>query len=212
VGVERYVLGQLGRAPNLHAPRREDHYPMSQAATADLIGAGPAELSRAWWLEVMKLIGACGELGPDQTVAYHHLSGSVRGLLVVRTFELWTHDEDIRAATGQPPNELDAARLALMGGKLMELLPLGMSMTGTTRPGRTATIRLRGPNGTLSYAVPLDLAGSPGPPDVVVSTSALDICRLAANRLSVGELAVEVEGDGSLLEPLLVGATAFSMD
>ena len=212
VGVERYVLGQLGRGPAFHAPRREDHYTASEAAAADLAGAGPAELARAWWLEVMQLIGACGELGPDRTVAYHHLSGSIRGLLVVRTFELWTHDEDIRVATGQPPNELDAPRLALMVGKLMELLPVGMAMQATSRPGRAATIRLRGPNGWVSYAVPLEPGGLAGPPDVVISTGALDICRLAANRLPLDQLDAVVEGDRSLLEPVLVGATAFSMD
>ena len=36
---------------------------------------------------------------------------SVRGMLVIRTFELWTHDDDIRRAVGLAANELDDARL-----------------------------------------------------------------------------------------------------
>ena len=41
------------------------------------------------WLEALSLIAAGGELGPDQPIRYHHLAGSVRGVLVSRTFELW---------------------------------------------------------------------------------------------------------------------------
>jgi uncharacterized protein (TIGR03083 family) len=144
VGVERYVLGQLGRTAPVPARRRQDHYPVSIAAASELIGATGANLCRSWWLAVMEVIAACGQLGSHHPAEYHDLPVSVRGLLVVRTFELWTHGDDIRLATDRRADELDEDRLAIMSGELMRVLSLGMALTGTTQPGRTARIELTG--------------------------------------------------------------------
>jgi hypothetical protein len=159
----------------------------------------------------MRSIAACTGAGPDQPVVFHHLPGTVQGLLVIRTFELWTHDEDIRRATGRPANPLDDERLTLMSGALMELLAQGMALTGTTRPGRTARIELTGAgSGTFDVALaPGEVAGAP---DIVIRTEAVELCRLVANRVAPSGLAVEVTGDRSLLEPILVGAGAFALD
>jgi uncharacterized protein (TIGR03083 family) len=211
VGVERYVLGQLGAGPSFHAPTRDDHYPVSGAAAADLAGAGTSELAAAWWRATMRSIAACTQAGPEHPVVFHHLAGTVRGLLVVRTFELWTHDEDIRRATGRPPNPLDDDRLTLMSGELMDLLAQGMAMTGTARPGRTARFELTG-SGAGTYVVALGPDEVPGAPDIVVRTEAVELCRLVANRRAPSDLAVEVSGDRALLEPILVGAGAFALD
>jgi uncharacterized protein (TIGR03083 family) len=212
VGVERYLLGQLGRRGTVAAPRREDHFPVSTAAAADLAGADGAQVARAWWLEAMALVAACAELGPDHEVAYHHLGGSVRGMLVVRTFELWTHDDDIRRAVGAPRNDLDDERLSLMSGALLDVLPFGLALAGTVQPGRTARITLTGPGGGRTVDAPLAPGEAPGVPDIVLEATALDLCRVAANRLPIDRIDVDVEGDRSLLEPVLVGATAFALD
>jgi uncharacterized protein (TIGR03083 family) len=211
VGVERYVLGQLGRRPPLSAPRREDHFPVSRAAAADVFGAAGEEIARAWWHEVTRLIAVSGELDPQQPVDYHHLSGSLRGLLVVRTFELWTHDDDIRRAINRPPNMLDDARLGLMSRELVSVLNLGMALSGTTQQGRTARINFTGAGGG-AYDVALAPGDIAGRPDITITVGALDICRLASNRLPADLLEIEVDGDRSLLEPILVGATAFAAD
>jgi uncharacterized protein (TIGR03083 family) len=211
VGVERYMLGQLGSGPSFSAPRREDHLPVSQEAAADLADATGPEIAQAWWNEVTRLIAVCAELGPQHEVAYHHLAGSVRGMLVVRTFELWTHDDDIRLALHRPPNMLDGDRLALMSSDLMNVLNLGMALSGTTQPGRTARINLMGPGGG-SYEVALSPGETPGLPDITITTSVLDLCRLASNRLSADHFDFAVDGDAALLEPILVGATAFACD
>jgi uncharacterized protein (TIGR03083 family) len=211
VGVERYVHGQLGAGPRLHAPTRDDHYPVTGAAAADLGGADAAELARVWWQETLRSIAACTQVGADHPVSFHHLSGTVGGLLVIRTFELWTHDEDIRRATGRPPNELDDTRLTLMSGELMDLLARGMALAGTARPGRTARIELTGA-GAGSFLVALAPDETAGAPDVTLRTSAVELCRLAANRVAPADLAVDVTGDGSLVEAMLVGAGAFALD
>jgi uncharacterized protein (TIGR03083 family) len=212
VGVERYLLGQLGRRTPIDAPRPEDHFPVLRAAAADLDDAGDAEVVRAWWREVLELVRACAEIGPDGEVAYHHLASAIHGLLVVRTFELWTHDDDIRRAVGLPLNDLDATRLSLMSTTLVNALSLGMALAGTTRPGRTVRIELTGPGGGTSFDVALSPDEAPGIPDLTIETSALDLCRVASNRLSVDRIDVVTDGDRSLLEPVLVGATAFAMD
>ena len=211
LGVERYVLGQLGRGPSYSAPRREDHYPVSQHAAADMADATGEEIAKAWWHGVTRLIAVCGELDPQHEVAYHHLGGAVRGMLVVRTFELWTHDDDIRRAVNRPAHPLDGDRLVLMSSELMSVLNLGMALSETTRPGHTARFNLMGPGGG-SYDVALSPGEIAGLPEITITTTALDICRLASNRLTADLIDLAVDGDRSLLEPILVGATAFACD
>jgi uncharacterized protein (TIGR03083 family) len=210
-GVERYVLGQLGRRPVLEAPRREDHYPTAKAAAADLAGADDQAVARGWWHDAMALVAASSELGPDHPVDFHHLSGTLDGLLVIRTFELWTHDDDIRRATGRALNNLDDARLSLMSGQLMDLLGRGMALMGTAQPRRTARLQLTG-LGAGSFDIALAPDEVPGRPDVTITVAAVELCRLAANRLAPGDLRVDVEGDRSLVAPILVGAGAFALD
>jgi uncharacterized protein (TIGR03083 family) len=212
VGVERYMLGQLGRREPVIAPTPADHFPALRQAAADIEGADSSHVARSWWLAALDLVGATGELGPDQPITYHDLLGGVRGMLVIRTFELWTHDDDIRRAVALPPNPLDDARLSLMSSTLLGVLPYGMARAGTTRRGRTVRIDLTGPGGGTSFLSSLSPEDEPGEPDLVIETTALDLCRVASNRLSIGALDVRVDGDRSLVEPVLVGAGAFAMD
>jgi hypothetical protein len=131
--------------------------------------------------------------------------------LVSRTFELWTHGDDVRQAIGRELDLLDEARLSLMVGELMQAVPIGMALTGQTAPGRSVRFELDGPGGGVFHE-PLTLGDQLGPPDVIVSTNTIDLCRLAANRLQVDKLDVVVEGDGTLLAPVLVALAAFAAD
>lgn len=211
VGIERYLLGQLGRAEPIDAPLREDHYPVSRVLTADLELASPDELARTWWRAALAVISAAAELGPDHPATFHHLPGSLQGLLIVRTFELWTHADDIRRGTGRPLSGLDEGRLGLMSSQLMRVLPMGMAYSGTARPGRTARIVLTGP-GAGEFDLALAPGETPGVPDIVVTATTLELCRVAANRLPFADLEADIAGDRTLLEPILVGATAFAAD
>jgi hypothetical protein len=136
----------------------------------------------------------------------------VQGMLVIRTFELWTHDDDIRRAVGLPANVLDAERLSLMSSTLLGALAYGMDRAGTTQRGRTVRVDLTGPGGGGTFLSALSPEDQAGEPDLVIETSALDLCRVASRRLTVDALDVVVDGDRSLLEPVLVGAAAFAMD
>jgi uncharacterized protein (TIGR03083 family) len=212
VGMERYVLGALGAGPAWAADRREDHWPVTRSAAADVVGLHDEDVLRQWWREVLRVVAVCSERGPDTPVRYHHLAGSVHGLLVSRTFELWSHGDDIRQAVELPLNPLDDDRLGLMVGELMRALPIGMALTGQGIAGRSARFVLDGPGGG-TFSVPLAFGESPAAePDIVVSARTIDLCRLAANRLAADELGATVEGDTSLLEPVLAAAGAFAAD
>jgi uncharacterized protein (TIGR03083 family) len=211
VGVQRYLLGQLGRRDPLVAERRADHWPVGRRASADLVDASDSEVSREWWAESMALMAACAQLGPERPVSNLDLPGDVRSLVVLRTFELWTHDDDIRRALGRPLNLLDADRLGLMSRALMEALPIGTALTDQARPGRTARFHLTGTGGS-TFDVPLRWGDTPGPPDIVVTVETIDLCRLASNRVRPEELATDVTGDRSLLAPALAAAGAFAAD
>jgi uncharacterized protein (TIGR03083 family) len=211
VGMERYLLGQLGRGPTHVADRKADHWPVTTEVAADTSDMVNDDVSRAWWQEALRLISACSELGPGHPVRYHHLAGNVRSLLVSRTFELWTHGDDVRQAIGRELDLLDEARLSLMVGELMQAVPIGMALTGQTAPGRSVRFELDGPGGGVFHE-PLTLGDQLGAPDVIVSTNTIDLCRLAANRLQVDKLDVVVEGDGTLLAPVLVALAAFAAD
>jgi uncharacterized protein (TIGR03083 family) len=184
---------------------------VSRRAAAGLTDEPNETVSQTWWSEVLKLITACAELGPDHALTYHHLAGSLQGLLVVRTFELWTHGNDIREAIGRPADDLDEDRLSLMVGELMRVIPLGLALSGCPQPGRTARLQLTGMGGG-NFDVALDPSTPVGTPDITLTADVIDLCRLAANRLSPDALDVIVDGDRRLLEPVLVGAAAFAAD
>ena len=211
VGVERYVLGQLGRRPRLEAPRREDHWSLATLLATDMRGEPGSSVATSWWSALLGVVAASRDLGPEHAVTYHHLAGSLRGLLVVRTFELWTHGDDIRQAIGRSLNLLDEDRLSLMVEQLMRVLPLGLALSDISRPGRTARINLTGPGGG-TFDVALAFGEVPGDPDITLTAAVIDLCRLAAGRVAPGELDVLVQGDDELLEPILLGATAFAAD
>jgi uncharacterized protein (TIGR03083 family) len=211
IGVERYVLGQLGRRAPLLAPRREDHRLSLDQGARDAAAASEAELVRIWWSEAIEVLRVCTALGPEHPVTYHDLPGDVRALVLVRVFELWIHADDIRGALGRPLGELDDPRLSLMSGLLLEMLPIGMALAGTARPGRTARIVLTGP-GSGRRDVALAPGQPAGEPDITVVFDTRQLCRLAGNRVPIGELDAGVRGDRSLLIPVLKGASAFAMD
>lgn len=212
VGMERYILGQLGRGAIVEADRREDHWPATRTAAIDVAHLSDADVARQWWQEILAEVHACAGLDPGQLVRYHHLAGGVRALLVSRTFELWAHGDDVRQAIGKPLSLLDDARLTLMVSELMDALPAGMALTGQDLPGRSARFVLEGPGGG-TFDAALSFGQSPAAtPDVVITTNTIDLCRLAANRLTPEDLPVDISGDRSLLRPVLLAAGAFAAD
>ena len=75
---------------------------------------------------------AAGDLGAK--VAVYGMRLPLGLLLILRAFELWVHENDIRAAAGLPPSAPDASTLTLMTGAAVRLLPYAAARTGLTEP------------------------------------------------------------------------------
>jgi len=133
----------------------------------------------------------------------------VATMLVVRTFEIWTHTDDIRRAIGRPVDAPDAPSLTLMSNLAVNALPLGLALSGRSVAQRTARIVLTGPGGG-TWDQALAVGEVAGAPDVTLVLDVVDYCRLASRRIAPDEVAVDIEGDAALGRHVLVGAGVFS--
>ncbi len=151
--------------------------------------------------------------GLDAVVGLHGLRMALGPLLIVRTFELWTHEEDIRRATGRALRAPDGASLRLMTDLAITLLPGVAATTGDV--GRSARIVLTGAGGGTWQTA---LTGTPGvvvpegPVDVRIVMDAVEFCRLAANRVDPSAPAADVTGDDALAHRLFAGVAALALD
>jgi hypothetical protein len=134
----------------------------------------------------------------------------LRALLVVRSFELWTHEDDIRRACGLPASVPDAAVLRLMTGLVAHLLPRGMARVTDEPPSVDVHLVLTGAGGG-TWDVPV---GEPiaAAPSVAIVADAVRFCRLVAARLAVDELGAHVTGEPELVSTVLAGAAALALD
>jgi uncharacterized protein (TIGR03083 family) len=212
IGVETHFRAGLEEAgsdpgPGQHVAATD---PFARAQGGRPVGATQAE-----WSHVVALSLAAAEgADPGAPVTWFGITLPLDLLLVVRAFEIWIHDGDVRRATGRPPTDPDAESLARMTGLTVGLLPTGVALAGRARPGRAVRLVLTGPGGG-TWDVGLDPAGAadPLPPAaarVVVDGSAF--CRVVGNRtdrLGSGGL---VSGDEGLADDLFAGAAALALD
>jgi uncharacterized protein (TIGR03083 family) len=126
------------------------------------------------------------------------------GSLPIRVFDLWTHEQDVRAATGRPGNE--AGPGALVGRDcILGMLPLYWAKNAGAGPGQAFRLRVTGAlpfertmvvaaDGWASYA---DSDPAPAP----VATLELDWLDLAARangRTGADQTPVHIEGDRAM--------------
>ena len=218
IGVERDF--DEGRRHPAGAQSRAEHVASTDAVAAAQIGRPPAETLEAWRAATTETLGelatvedAAGAL--DVPVSLHGLRLPLGPLLVVRTFELWTHEEDIRRATTRPLQAPDAASLRLMTDLAVAMLPAGMRRVNRSGEGRVARIVLTGAGGG-TWQTPLglsaDSSSAVGGVDVRIVADAVDFCRLVANRIDPADLATTVTGDAALARDLFDGAVSLALD
>lgn len=208
IGVEANFLAALdGRAGDT-----SDHVGSSQSGVERQRRRSPAETRREWAgatdATFDRLAGRPSG-GEDAPVTLHGITLPLDVMLVVRAFEMWTHEEDIRTATGRPLLAPDPPRLARMTQLATTLVPYGMSRVGRPLGRRTLRLVLTGPGGgtwPLTDGVTGDEA------DAVVVADAVAFCRLAADRVPSESLVAKVLGDEELGEDLLVGVRALALD
>lgn len=123
--------------------------------------------------------------------------------LVVRTFETWTHADDIRRALGWTMVPPPAPSLAAMSIRSLDWVPL--MMVGDTEMAPTlATVRLTGPGGG-EHPVQLGLEPAPdgAEPRFELEIDIVDYCRAVADRLPAGGLRYRSTGDEALAARLV---------
>jgi uncharacterized protein (TIGR03083 family) len=197
------------------------HVESTQAAAARQAGRDPAQTLAEWREAVSRtlaLVAARGHDGLDTCVALHGMQLPLRALLVVRTFELWVHENDIRLAAGLPLAVPDPSVLSLMTRLAVRLLPGAAVRAGVPGPGRLHLV-LTGPGGgtwDLEWDPEWDpetaSAVRPGPAGVSIVADAVGFCRLVSDRMTPAELAPYITGDRDQAAGVLTAAATLALD
>jgi len=170
----------------------------------------PAETRRDWQAALELTRSRLGGHAPtsSEVVPFHGIRLPLGVLMVVRTFELWTHEEDIRRAVGRPLDPPGAASLRLMTDVACGLLP-GVLSRSVPVGAPTTRLVLTGPGGRTWMS-----AGGPGADPVAtrIVMDAVHFCRLVANRVDPAAVEAEVRGDRSGAETLFAVAAGLALD
>ena len=196
-----------------------DHVASTQPA-ADRQAGQPPAATRAEWRRAadrtLSLAEAATEpatTGPAATgpgiYELHSMQLPLDAMLIVRAFEVWTHDADIRRAAGRPPAAPDPATLHLMTGLVAVGLPIGAGRTGLAERISVHLV-LTGPGGG-TWDVTIG-AGSHDPAPVRVVADAVSFCRLVASRLAPDGLGAEATGQPGQVTGVLAAAAALGLD
>jgi len=214
IGVEADVQRGLAGDPAVADAR---HVESTQAGAVRQAGRSPA-LTRDDWRRAadrtLELARAAGPAtldggGCDARIAVYGLRLPLQALLVVRAFELWVHENDIRRAVGRPPSVPDTPVLRLMSDLAARMLPYAAARTGLRGPVDVHLV-LTGPGGgTWDIAIGGD---SPEPAAVAIVTDVVEFCRLAANRVSAADLDLHITGDSGRAAGVLAAATTLALD
>lgn len=212
IGVETHFLAGLeeGRADPGAGRHVEATDPIARAQSGR-----PAAETLGEWSDLVARSAAVSEAAdPGAAVTWYGITLPLDLLLVVRAFEVWVHDGDVRRATGRPPADPDPETLARMTGLAVTLLPTGVALAGRARPGRAVRLVLTGPGGG-TWDVGLDPAGGadlPGPADARVVVDGAAFCRVVGNRSDRARSGGLVSGDEALADDLFAGAAALALD
>jgi uncharacterized protein (TIGR03083 family) len=206
IGVEHDVHRCLAGDPDVAGA---DHVRATQPAAARQAGVSPRGTRAEWRQAVDRTLELAPAGDPGGEVALHGMRLPLGALLIARAFELWTHENDIRLATGRPASVPDLSSLHLMTGLAARLLPVALARTGFRKP-TTMRLVLTGPGGgTWDFAVG-DQAAHPAPVRIVADT--VEFCRLAANRVSPDELDLDITGDPGRASGILAAAATLALD
>jgi uncharacterized protein (TIGR03083 family) len=205
-GVEEDVHRSLAGDPRV---AQTSHVGSTQPAADRQAGRSPAE-TRAEWRRAadrtLDLVREVGDTGAE--VAVHGMRLPLSLLLVVRAFELWIHDNDIRQAVGLPPSVPDPSTLSLMTQAAARLLPHAAARGGLREPTSVHLV-LTGPGGG-TWDIPIG-PGSPAA-SVGIVTDAVGFCQLVADRATPDRLDLHITGDPQRAAMVLAAASSLALD
>jgi uncharacterized protein (TIGR03083 family) len=212
IGVERDVQRAIAGDEEV---ADADHIASTQDLAAAQAGVDPEQTRSSWRSaadQTLELIEATRPHTAGSVVSMHGMRLSVDALLVVRAFELWTHENDIRGAVGLPPTVPDPSVLTLMTHLAVQLLPHAVTRSGATASTDLHLVLTGAGGGT--WDLPLGerggRGGQPDATDLMIVVDAVDFCRLVANRVAPEALDVHVDGDGA--DHVLAAAATLALD
>jgi len=226
IGVEEDIQRGLAGDP---AVAGADHVESTQDSAVRQASRSPALTMRDWRRAADRTLAEARSAGAGTgtgtgadggRVAVHGLRLPLDDLLVVRAFELWVHENDIRRCAGLVPSVPDPPVLRLMSDLAVRMLPYAAARTGL-RERVDVHLVLTGPGGgTWDVTVgqqPDDLGpGDQGPGQakgyVAIVTDAVGFCRLAANRTTPAELGPYVTGDAGCAAEVLAATSTLGLD
>jgi uncharacterized protein (TIGR03083 family) len=166
---------------------------------------------RARWREAVDAVRrwAADPANAEAGVQWLALHFGRDSLLVARSFETWTHTDDIRRALGQSLEPPGAGSIGLMADVSVRSIPAAMEVTERAHRDKTARVVLTGDGGG-DWLIPLGFAETGETPDVALTADVVDWCRCVSERLAPEALAREVQGDPALADDLAAASSAFA--
>jgi uncharacterized protein (TIGR03083 family) len=206
-GVEEDMQSGLDGDPEV---AQADHVASTQPAALRQAGRDPAQTQAEWAQAAQRTLARVRDVtDADAIVSVYNFPLPLSMWLVVRAFELWTHENDIRRAIGLRASVPDPATLRLMTDLVAGVLPLAGSLTGLDQPISLRLV-LTGPGGgtwNVRFGQPVQ---EPTPMRIV--TDAVAFCRLAANRVAPADLDLDLAGDPEQAALVLAAATTLGLD
>lgn len=204
--IERHTARQFGLDGSLDE-RPQPHLAVGSDEIARELADEPTHTRDRWWHAVQRLEEHLRSDGydPAAPAPLHGWPFTCDSALVARAFELWTHGDDVRRATGRPLDVPSPGELRTMSTLSVSSLPLVVpTIAPDASVGPTRFVLTGDGGGTFDI-------GGEGERELLVVVDVVDYCRLAARRIAPADLAATVEGDVALLPPLWEAARAFAV-
>ncbi len=140
------------------------------------------------------------QLGPEgieADIMWWGIELRILTMLIVRSFETWTHADDIRRAVGLAQLPPPATSLACMSQVASSWAPMMMLARGFDMPDTSLELHLTGLGGG-THRVKLgfgDIDLTTHDPAAVVTIDVLDFCHIIGDRLAPADASYDVTGD-----------------
>jgi uncharacterized protein (TIGR03083 family) len=188
-----------------------DHVLSTEAGVQAQAGRTPAQTWSDLRLAIDDTIELLRTTRDDGAVlSMHGMRLSCRDLLVVRAFELWTHENDVRRVLSLPATAPDASTLALMTELAVRLLPQAARRMSAAPEKVELRLVLTGAGGG-TWDVPLGPADGAGA-ELLMVADAVDFCRVVAARLDPDDLDVHITGARTHAGQALAAAASLALD